>query len=772
MHRTSIFAKNSMRFLSFAVACGICVSAYAVPAYPNKVLVRGDSGEEIPITICGDENFKYAVSEDNYTLLNTANGWKYACLSEDGRLIASPYALTASSDKINDVAHFKASTQKNLLPAKQQRKNAPQRATASRTLAPVVGEKRALVILMQYADVKFSKSVEDFEELFNGSGPCAEGSFGSVKDFYSFASDEQLNYVSDIYGPYTSKEPMKFYGANASDGGKDINAIQLALEAIRSLPRDIDFSVYDNDNDGSVDNVHIIFAGYGEEAGASASAIWSHEYPGRLVLKHELGYNFNGYSCTPELNGNRGKTMSHIGVICHELGHALGAMDYYDTDYEGGGSYDGTGLWDIMASGSWNDEGRTPCNFNPYVRAKIFGWTDIKALPTASQVTIPAGSSEVYLLPTADADDYFLLENRAKDWFNSALPGYGLMIYHIHPSIESRRPTNTINASHPQGCYPVCAGGNNIAVKNYGNINSAHCPFPGLSNNRSFNSGSSPAALAWSGAKALFSLENILSNSNGDVSFNTGGTTVTEPDIPEDFETIFAESFENSSTLTYTVTNSKGRQQWMYYPGNALVQFSQLIPKASDGKRLLILFNGRQTMHTVSYAAWENVTVAKGKESKLCFDYQAVSTGNTPLPKCTITLTCGSTNKYKELTDTCSKWQRIEIPFVANSEKVSFEFAGSIYSGGIFIDNICLQQQKDASIILPEAENSVTIEAIDQMITVMPTKDCVVAIFNINGMAIVNRFTESGQSMTTSTLPKGLYIVQATGCKPTKVFIK
>ena len=77
------------------------------------------------------------------------------------------------------------------------------------------------------------------------------------------------------------------------------------------------------------------------------------------------GMKIDRYSCTPELRGNRGGGISRIGPCCHEMGHALGAMDYYDTDYTTGGSFEGTGVWDVMAQGSWNNDGITPGTFQP-----------------------------------------------------------------------------------------------------------------------------------------------------------------------------------------------------------------------------------------------------------------------------------------------------------------------------------------------------------------------------------------------------------------------
>jgi M6 family metalloprotease-like protein len=44
------------------------------------------------------------------------------------------------------------------------------------------------------------------------------------------------------------------------------------------------------------------------------------------------------------------------------LSHVFGLPDFYDTDYESQGQSLDTGAWDIMAEGSWNDQGRTPAN--------------------------------------------------------------------------------------------------------------------------------------------------------------------------------------------------------------------------------------------------------------------------------------------------------------------------------------------------------------------------------------------------------------------------
>ena len=65
---------------------------------------------------------------------------------------------------------------------------------------------------MQYRDLAFKHSQEEFDKLFNTLNYNEGGATGSVRDYYRFASQNQLDYISDIYGPYTSAYPMSYYG--------------------------------------------------------------------------------------------------------------------------------------------------------------------------------------------------------------------------------------------------------------------------------------------------------------------------------------------------------------------------------------------------------------------------------------------------------------------------------------------------------------------------------------------------------------------------------
>ncbi|MBQ8065753.1 MAG: M6 family metalloprotease domain-containing protein [Prevotella sp.] len=401
---------------------------------------------------------------------------------------------------------------------------------------------------MQFRDKHFTKREQDFRLLFNEKNYHEDGAIGSVNDYFYWASYGQLDLQSDIVGPYTTAREMAYYGGNSGIGSGDKNPFGMFEEAIEAAIQEVNLSEYDGDGDGYVDNIHIIYAGHGEEAGASANAIWAHEMTFQTITVQ--GMKINKYSCAPELRGNLGTGISRIGPHCHEIGHALGAMDYYDTNYQSGGSYSGTGQWDIMATGSWNNDGITPADFNPYVKVYNFGWTEGQSLTTNETNTIGPSSQEgnIYQLDTSVKGDFFLLENRDGTSFNAAEPGHGLLIFHIGPQLEAKAMSNTINATYPQQCYVVCASSTymrpSASSNTYGDINSAGCPYPGTYRKRAFSDTTTPAALTVSGQTTGISLTDITLNGS-DITLFCGGSDSpgSEPE-PEQATHFWNEDFE------------------------------------------------------------------------------------------------------------------------------------------------------------------------------------------------------------------------------------
>lgn len=530
-------------FLLVFIACCAVSGTQAIPAYPHRV--KFFSGKDsFFLTLCGDENYKFAITDDGYTALPDSCGWFYATTNQTGEVIKSEYMVCSENMKSRDIKSFLSKQLKGILPSyptnEETKRLISYNSSIRQSSSPVVGTRRVLIILMQYNDLKFKKTQRDFDRLFNEIGYHDDGAYGSVYDYYDKVSYGQLQLKCDVVGPYTASKNMSYYGGNTGRSGGDMNPKALFDEAIRFAMREVNLSNYDSDGDGYVDNVHIIFAGYGEEAGANANTIWSHE----MSFPYESfnGVKIDRYSCSPELRGKSGNGISRIGAPCHEIGHALGAMDYYDVNYQTGGYYEGTGEWDVMAGGSWNDNGARPADFNPYVKAYNFGWIDVKNLDedTVNIISPSTNRNNIYRVDTPVAGDYFLLENRNSKGINSAEPGSGLLIFHIGPQLSQRERTNTINASFPLQCYIVCASAKEARPRanssSYGSINTAGCPYPGTTLNTNFTKNSIPSAFCINGMYSGISLTNITELENGDISLYYSKTKndgdVNPPDEP------------------------------------------------------------------------------------------------------------------------------------------------------------------------------------------------------------------------------------------------
>jgi len=351
---------------------------------------------------------------------------------------------------------------------------------------------------------------------------------------------------------------MAYYGENDVNGD-DVKPRDMITEAVNLANPDVNYANYDNDNNGFVDGVYVIFSGYGEEAGASDDAIWSHAWSiPTLTLD---GKSVSTYSCSPELRSNSGSGISRIGVICHEFGHVLGAPDYYDTDYsESGGQFPGTGYWDVMGSGSWNNGQITPGHHNAFTKTYIYGWAGVTELSSPATLTLyhaKDSTNSFYQINTTTTDEFFIMENRSQAGFDSYIPGEGLIIYHVHEDILSGFAGGDINVTHPQMFYPVCASATSnpgSTPSSYGSINTTGCPFPGSSSKTSFTDATIPGARSWAGANTSQPLTNIAFNSISNVVTldYMGGSSATGEDCADAISLAASSGSIDYSTTGFT----------------------------------------------------------------------------------------------------------------------------------------------------------------------------------------------------------------------------
>ena len=682
MKKRKFPARKSLLSLIFVWTC---IATYAVSAYPGLVRSRCADGTYVNLRLKGDERGKWAVTEDGYTLLRDSLGeWCYATVNPQGETCVSRWRLSAA--RSGELTAFLRGTPKRLQVQKKSNLLKSARNRPVEPLSPVAGELKALVILMQFEDLKFEKTQPDFNALFNQANYREDGERGSVIDFYREISNRNVNLSRDDLGPYTASRSMGYYGGN-DRSDQDGHPKQLFLEALDFVSSQLNLADYDTDHDGYINNIHIIFAGYGEEAGGPADAIWSHEALFAEPLK--IGdVRITGYSCAPELRGNEGHGISRIGVHCHEMGHSFGAKDFYDTDYETNGEYSGTGQWDLMASGSWNDGGISPAHFNPYVKTG-FGWTNCVTLEGGEEeVVLPPSleSDKIYRIETDTENDYFLLENRQKIGFDEALPGEGLVIYHVLPQITQRSADNTINAAFPQTCYPVCAGSDyavpEINPLSYGDVNSRRCPFPGGSVSKDFTAWTVPAALSSGGGFAGVGLKNIEQDEEGNIVFR-----VVEEKSPDEQTIVFSEGFEGKE-LAWSDEQLQGDSFWEIHKPSLL---TPTMPDAAEGIQYLMMKMERKFM-PLAVARVVSPAIKSGGEGMafLSFMYQNQSVFSKQGTLKVLYKQFGQADWQclATLSDVNNSWKqyRIDLPVTGADFRIAFE--GEMEAGLLLIDDV------------------------------------------------------------------------------------
>jgi M6 family metalloprotease-like protein len=373
------------------------------------------------------------------------------------------------------------------------------------------GTIRVPIIMVEFQNRKFTKTKEDFELLLNQPDYTENNLTGSLHDYFLANSYGQLDLQFDVFGPFTMPENISAYATHCQGG----NAPLMARMAIDSayLVGGADFSIYDPNNTGRVRAVHIIYAGFGTEAGAPpCSSIWAHANVISPVRVYN-GKTISLYSCSPELRGNTGNNMTHIGVIAHELGHSLcGLPDFYNT--ANGNDRTDVRTWCLMASGSWNDNGRTPALISAYGRIAS-GWVPEKTLTDPADVNLPSPMfmDAVYRINTTTPNEYFLLENRQRTGWDAGVPGSGMLIFHVDRTSLTAWNNNGVNAASTRRRYYVKQAGCSNALSNC-TSNRGTDPFPQNNNRNQFTDSTTPNARSWAGINTEKPITDIVHNSS------------------------------------------------------------------------------------------------------------------------------------------------------------------------------------------------------------------------------------------------------------------
>ena len=498
-------------------------SVFAVPAKPVRRTVHLADGTTRELTLRGDEHAHYFQDNKGSVFVQDIDG--------------SYQPVTLEDIQARWESRAQVSTERRQLRA------AKRRAKWGGTTNPISGKKTGLVILASFADKSLKYTQQDFNDYFNKVGYNKFQMGGSVHDYFYSQSYGQFDLSFDVVGPVQLSKNLSYYGANDLSGN-DKHAAEMVGEAIDLAQQaGTDFSKYDWDGDGEVEQIYIIYAGYSEANYASEETIWPHEWDfdsaseygdgnGAITLD---GVRINTYACSSELTGDSGSQMDGIGSACHEFSHCLGLPDFYSTGDE---TVFGLDSWSVMNYGCYNGpedyEGSVPCAYTSYERW-FAGWLEPTELSTpclVSGMKPLTQSPEAYVIYNdAHKDEYYLLENRQLDSWDQYGYGHGMLVIHVDYD-EQIWWENTVNnsASHPR-CDLIPADNQFMTDSWFGSFATAEDlagdPYPGTTRNTALTDGSRPAATLYNknlnGTKYMGKPIEAIDETDGTISFSFMG---------------------------------------------------------------------------------------------------------------------------------------------------------------------------------------------------------------------------------------------------------
>lgn len=444
----------------FFVVFLFCNLSYAVKAYPGLITYKQPDGSLLKYYLMGDENYSYMVSEDGYLLSYDDKGFLvYGDLFENNGVIKPSQKRVKALSLSHKLDSFSNARIGKLYSTHKRASN--------NVGYPVTGSPKSLVILVNFSDVKFKSATatQDFIDLLNKYNYSSNGGTGSARDYFRNASNGVFEPDFVVVGPYDLPESLKYYGEEDKDkNSHDKRPGNLIVDACAVADADVDFTEFDVNGDGYVDNIFVYYAGHNQAEGGGANTIWPH----RSYILSEVyfdGVRLGDYACTSELKGSTGNYMCGIGTFVHEFGHVISLPDLYDTQYSG---HKTLGSWDVMDNGSYNNGGRTPPTYSAYERFYL-GWLEPKQLKTDMKIELQpiSVSNSAYLVAASEHNmdganpnpkEFFMVENRHNVNADGVMAG-GLLITRIKYS--ARKWDNNIVNNNPQdmGVEICCAAG-------------------------------------------------------------------------------------------------------------------------------------------------------------------------------------------------------------------------------------------------------------------------------------------------------------------------
>ncbi len=313
------------------------------------------------------------------------------------------------------------------------------------------GQQNVLVIPINFTDYKFTEEDENRLEIAF-FGTSEETGWESVQSYYEKSSYGKFFLNGTVLEPFETNKASTYYARKYNQGyDADYEVIRAALKYYDSQ---IDYSLYDNNDDGYIDGLYFIYAApvwYGNNTGSTndSDLWWAYVYYYTEDDEYYDGveanyYMWAGIDFMNEAIVYDDYTDEYIDVnastYIHETGHLLGLYDYYDYD-DTVGPDGGLGGADMMDY--------TVGDHNPFTKI-ILDWV-FPIIVSNQSTTITINSftetGDVILVSpnwnSSYFDEYFLIEYYTPTNLNEIHAGYnglysisGIRIIHVNAQIN------------------------------------------------------------------------------------------------------------------------------------------------------------------------------------------------------------------------------------------------------------------------------------------------------------------------------------------------
>src|SRR5881397_1121062 len=348
------------------------------------------------------------------------------------------------------------------------------RQEVNASLAPVIGSRTTIVILVQFPDKTNSTSPSKISDMLTGlNNYYSEDSYGLV----SFATTISPSTTAW----YSLPQNMEYYSSNTASADSQLVEDSLTAAYIAGV------------NFHNYKDAIVVHAGSDEAVTHISADIHSFTIPGYVFSPTPINSFQISTSVVSETDP--------VGVYCHEAGHLLGLPDLYDLTQRIDPTNNFVGYWEIMALGEWNPNSGNPLQPKPGTYPSHHSiWSKIQlgfvpssrvavvqpgqsANITIQNLETPTTGTQSVKIPIAANQDgsltYYLVEMRAKIGtydqylpFQSDYPGAGILVYKVNESIPAGHGSVRLIDAHPGGdlsdapfgpCNAPCVSNNTLS---------------------------------------------------------------------------------------------------------------------------------------------------------------------------------------------------------------------------------------------------------------------------------------------------------------------